>query len=164
MQSRGIGIWGSFIFGFDADDWRDCMNAVRFAQRARLCMSCYPILTPYPGTAVFEQYRAEGRLTSLDWDRYNGATVVYRPARMTEEELRHAQMAAFFEFYSPARALGRLGVWPFRRNSWLANLAIDRGLRYYYERAGRPTPRFADHLGPGAEGRIAATLGLHRRR
>ncbi|MHC4294598.1 MAG: B12-binding domain-containing radical SAM protein, partial [Planctomycetota bacterium] len=47
IRSYGISIWGSFIFGFDTDDWRDCMNAVRFAQRAKLCMSCYPILTPY---------------------------------------------------------------------------------------------------------------------
>ena len=40
IQSFDISIWGSFIFGFDTDDWRHCMNAVRFAQRADLCMSC----------------------------------------------------------------------------------------------------------------------------
>jgi radical SAM superfamily enzyme YgiQ (UPF0313 family) len=163
VQARGISLWGSFIFGFDSDGWRDCRDAVAFARRARLCMSCFPILTPYPGTAVFEQYRAEGRLLHQDWDRYNGASVVYTPARMTAEELRHAQMAAFFEFYSPASALARLGVWPFKRNSWLANLAIHRGLRYYYNRAGRVLPRFADHLEPGAEGRIARTLGIKGR-
>ena len=27
IQSYGISVWGSFIFGFDSDDWRDCMNA-----------------------------------------------------------------------------------------------------------------------------------------
>jgi radical SAM superfamily enzyme YgiQ (UPF0313 family) len=159
VQSRGISVWGSFIFGFDSDDWRDCMDAVRFAQRTRLCMSCYPILTPYPGTAIFDQYRSEGRLTTQDWDKYNGSTVVYRPAKMTVEELRHAQMSAFFEFYAPGSSLRRLGVWPFKKNSWMANLAIYRGLRYYYGRARRPAPRFADHLEAGAGGRIARTLG-----
>ena len=163
IQARGISVWGSFIFGFDSDGWHDCMDAVRFAQRAKLCMSCYPILTPYPGTAIFEQYRAEGRLTTLDWDKYNGATVVYRPAKMTVEELRHAQMAAFFEFYSAGSALRRLRVWPFKRNSWLANLAIHRGLRHYYQKARRPLPRFADHLESGAEERIARTLGIKSR-
>ncbi|MFP4054449.1 MAG: B12-binding domain-containing radical SAM protein, partial [Phycisphaerae bacterium] len=33
IQSYGIGLWGSFIFGFDTDDWRDCMASVRFAQK-----------------------------------------------------------------------------------------------------------------------------------
>jgi len=159
IQSYGISIWGSFIFGFDSDDWRDCMNAVRFAQRARLCMSCYPILTPYPGTRIYEQFRAEGRLRSDDWDRYNGSTVVYEPARMTVHELRHAQMAAFCEFYSPASALRRLGVWPVKRNSWLANLAIHRGLGHYYARKGRPLPRFRDYLPADREERIARSLG-----
>ena len=159
IQSHRISIWGSFIFGFDTDDWRDCMNAVRFAQRAKLCMSCYPILTPYPGTKIFEQYQAEGRLNTRDWDKYNGSTVVYRPRRMTVQQLRHAQMAAFHEFYAPASAFRRLRIWPLKRNSWLANLAIHRGIRYYYGKKGRPLPRFCDHLRPDAPVRIARTLG-----
>jgi len=160
IQSYGISIWGSFIFGFDTDDWRDCMNAVRFAQRAKLCMSCYIILTPYPGTAVYEQYRAEGRLLTEEWEKYNGATVTFTPKRMSLEELRHAQMAAFFEFYQPASAFRRLGVWPLKKNSWMANLAIYRGLTYYYSRRGRPLPRFVDYIEPGSTGRIARSLGL----
>jgi len=159
IRSYGISIWGSFIVGFDTDDWRDCMNAVRFAQRAGLCMSCYPILTPYPGTPIFEQYRDEGRLLTTDWDKYNGATVVFQPKRMTVDELRHAQMAAFHEFYTPASAFRRLRILPLKRNSWLANLAIYRGLTHYYSRRGRPLPRFRDYLAPDAERRIARSLG-----
>ncbi len=159
IQSYDISIWGSFIFGFDGDDWRDCMNAVRFARRAKLCMSCYPILTPYPGTQIYRRYAEEGRLLTRDWDKYNGATVVFRPDGMSINELRHAQMAAFHEFYTPPSALARLGVWPLKKNSWLANLAIYRGLTYYYSRRGRPLPRFADYLAPDAAGRIARSLG-----
>ncbi len=159
IQSYGISLWGSFIFGFDTDDWRDCMAAVRFAQRTRLCMSCYPILTPYPGTEVFGQYEREGRLLTRDWDKYNGATVVFEPRRMSVHDLRHAQMAAFHEFYTPASALRRLGVWPIKRNSWLANLAIHRGLTYYYSKRGRPLPRFADFRETDAPARIARSLG-----
>jgi len=159
IQSFGISIWGSFIFGFDTDGWADCMNAVRFAQRAKLCMSCYPILTPYPGTAVYEQYRAEGRLLTEDWDKYNGSTVVYQPARMTIDELRHAQMAAFNEFYAPSSSLRRLGLWPLKRNSWIANLAIYRGLTYYYSKRGRPLPRFSDYASCDRAELIARSLG-----
>jgi len=160
IQSFGISIWGSFIFGFDSDNWHDCMQAVRFAQKAKLCMSCYPILTPYPGTAVYEQYKQEGRLLTEDWDKYNGATVVFQPKQMSINELRHVQMAAFHEFYRPGSALARLGVWPLKKNSWMANLAIHRGLTYYYSRKARPLPRFADLVEPDAAGRIARSLGL----
>lgn len=162
IQDHRISIWGSFIFGFDTDNWTDCMNAVRFAQRAKLCMSCYPILTPYPGTQVFDQYLAEGRLLTKDWQKYNGSTVVFHPNRMSLNELRHAQMAAFNEFYLPGSAFQRLGILPFKKNSWLANIAIHRGLQYYYFRKGRPLPRFRDYQGRDAELRIARSLGLTR--
>ena len=108
---------------------------------------------------MFERYRDEGRLLTRDWDRYNGATVVFEPARMSVEELRHAQMAAFKEFYSMPSALRRLGVWPLKKNSWLANVAINRGLKYYYSRRGRPMPRFADYLSASPVRRIARSLG-----
>ena len=160
IQSFGISIWGSFIFGFDGDDWHDCMKAVRFAQRAKLCMSCYPILTPYPGTAVYDQYKQQGRLLTEDWDKYNGATVVFRPDKMSVNELRHVQMAAFHEFYRPASALARLGIWPLKKNSWMANLAIHRGLTYYYSRRARPLPRFAHLDGSDGPDRVSRSLGL----
>ena len=163
IQSYGISIWGSFIFGFDSDDWRDCMNAVRFARKAKLCMSCYPILTPYPGTGLFASYASQGRLTTMDWDKYNGSTVVYQPQRMTVDELRHAQMAAFCEFYRPSSAFHRLRIWPFKKNSWLANLAIYRGLTYYYARKGRPLPRFTDYLEIDRDRIISRSLGNHRK-
>jgi len=159
INSYGVSIWGSFILGFDSDDWRDNMQAVRFAQRADLCMSCYPILTPYPGTVLFEQYRREGRLLTEDWDKYNGSTVVFQPARMSINDLRHAQMAAFHEFYTPRSAVRRLKAWPLKKNSWLANLAIYRGLKYYYGKKGRPLPRFTDFQATDADARIAASLG-----
>ena len=162
IHSHRISIWGSFILGFDGDGWREAMNTVRFAQKARLCMSCYPILTPYPGTAVFEQYRSQGRLLTQDWDKYNGATVVYQPEGITVDELRHAQMAAFHEFYSPGSSFARLGIWPVKKMSWMANAAIYRGLVYYYSKKGRPLPRFTDYVGSDAANRIARSLGLPR--
>jgi len=159
IQSHGISVWGSFIFGFDSDDWRDCMRAVRFAQKAELCMSCYPILTPFPGTEVYEQYKSEARVNTEDWDKYNGATVVFRPKQMTANELRHAQMAAFHEFYRLRSAVRRLKFLPLKTNSWLANLAIHRGLKYYYSKRSRPLPWFRDYLHPDRERRIARSLG-----
>ncbi|MBN2375797.1 MAG: radical SAM protein [Sedimentisphaerales bacterium] len=144
IQSHDISLWGSFIFGFDNDTWDTCRATVRFAQRAGLVMSCYPILTPYPGTAIFEEYRKQGRLLTEDWEKYNGATVVFQPKQLTTQQLAKAQMAAFCDFYHPASAFARLKLLPLKKNSWLANLAIYWGFYYYYQRhkQGRPLPTF----------------------
>jgi hypothetical protein len=150
IESFGISLWGAFIFGFDHDTWQDCLYACRFAQRVRLAMSCYPILTPYPGTEFYRQFAREGRLRTLNWERYNGAAVVFEPRRMTAKQLRHAQMAAFAEFFSPRSALRRLGVYPLKSRAWAANLAIWKGIRYYYAKKGRQVPTFRDFLRPDA--------------
>ena len=44
------------------------------------------------------------RLLSENRDDFNGSTVVYQPARMAIDELRHARIAAFHEFFTPAEA------------------------------------------------------------
>ena len=69
---------------------------------------------------------------------------------MTAKQLRHAQMAAFAEFYTPRAALARLGVYPLKSRSWVANLAIWQAIRYYYRRRGRRIPAFRDFLHDGA--------------
>jgi radical SAM superfamily enzyme YgiQ (UPF0313 family) len=148
IQGFGISLWGAFIFGFDHDTWRDCRDACRFAQRTDLAMSCYPILTPYPGTEFFRQFEREGRIRTYDWERYNGASIVFEPRQMTPKQLRHAQMAAFAEFYSPGSAFRRLKLWPLKSRAWVANLAIWQGIRVYYRKRGRRVPAFRDFLDP----------------
>jgi len=150
IQSYGINLWGAFIFGFDHDTWRDCRDVCRFAARMNLSMSCYPILTPYPGTRFFEQFKREGRIRTYDWERYNGASVVYQPKQMTPKQLRHAQMAAFGEFFSLGSSFRRLQVWPLKWRSWIANIAIWKGIRYYYHSRGRLLPTFRDFLDPNS--------------
>jgi hypothetical protein len=47
----------------------------------------FHILTPYPNTPLFRRMEAEGRLLHKDWDRYDTAHCVFRPKRMTPEQL-----------------------------------------------------------------------------
>ena len=68
-------------------------------------------------------------------------------------------MAAFHEFYRPASSLGRLGILPFKKHSWLANIAIYRGLKYYYSKKARPLPWFHDYTTCDRDERIARSLG-----
>ncbi len=147
IQAHRINLWGAFIFGFDHDDWRRCRDVVRFGERAGLVMACFPILTPYPGTEVWADLRRQGRLLTERWQLYNGANVVFEPKNFTQAQLRHAQMAGFSEFYSLPSIVRRMKLWPPKPRSMAANLAIWKGIRYYYAKACREVPRwrhFAD--------------------
>jgi len=144
VQQARIGTWGSFLMGFDADTVESLHAAVRFARAARLGISCYPILTPYPGTPLYDEYGAAGRILTRDWAKYNGATVVFQPKRMSVRELANCQMAAFREFYSWASLRERLTLWPLQKWAWIINISINQGFRYYYRRQKKRMPDFRE--------------------
>jgi radical SAM superfamily enzyme YgiQ (UPF0313 family) len=147
VQAVGIATWGSFLMGFDADTVESLHAAVRFARQAELDISSYPILTPYPGTPLFDEYDAAGRILTRDWAKYTAGTVVFQPKQMTPRELANCQMAAFREFYSWRSMWQRLTVWPFQKYAWIINISINQGLRYYYRRQKRRMPDFHEaHL------------------
>lgn len=154
IQSHRINLWGAFIFGFDHDDWRRCRDVVRFAERTGLVMSCYPILTPYPGTEVWADLRRQGRLLTERWELYNGANVVFEPKQFTQAQLRHAQIAGFASFYSLPSIVRRIKLWPPKPRSVATNLAIWKGIHYYYGRANRAVPQWRDFLEPEAIERL----------
>ncbi len=48
----------------------------------RTTMPCaYSVLTPYPGTLTWYEMKKANRIVSFDWEKYDQANVVYRPAR-----------------------------------------------------------------------------------
>jgi radical SAM superfamily enzyme YgiQ (UPF0313 family) len=87
IHAYGIGLAGNFIFGFDHDDEGAFEDVVRFVDAARLDGFYYSLLTPYPGTPLYDQMQAEGRILERDWSRYDTDHVVFRPRLMTPERL-----------------------------------------------------------------------------
>lgn len=142
IKQRRIGVWGSLLFGFDCDTVESCHDSVRFARRVKLDISCYPILTPYPGTPLFEQYAGEGRLLTRDWSKYNGATAVFQPKLMSPRELANCQVAAFREFYSWGSMWERLRILDFQKWAWIINIAIHGGFSYYFRSRKKTPPDF----------------------
>ena len=87
IHAYGIGLAGNFIFGFDQDDPTTFAEVVRFVDAARLEGFYYSLLTPYPGTPLYDQMQAEGRILETDWSLYDTDHVVYRPKLMDAETL-----------------------------------------------------------------------------
>jgi hypothetical protein len=71
------------------------------------------ILTPYPGTPIYDQLRREGRLLVDERDKYGWANAVFEPARMSAEELEKGVQETYerlFRFFRK-RAPGRILRW-----------------------------------------------------
>lgn len=126
IHDHGIGIQGSFIFGYDWDTKASFDTVVEFAERTRLDSTLFTILTPYPGTRVFERMKEEGRLLTTDWSKYDMAHVVYRPENMTPDELQEGYLAANRRFYSIGSMFRRL---PALRRSLMVFGPMNWGFR-----------------------------------
>jgi radical SAM superfamily enzyme YgiQ (UPF0313 family) len=99
LHEHGVMVNGSFVFGMDADDCSVFDRTVDWAVEQGIETATFHILTPYPGTALHERMRREGRLLHDDWDRYDTRHVVYRPARLEPQELEEGYWHAYESFY-----------------------------------------------------------------
>ncbi len=100
LSDLGIMINGSFVFGMD-DDGEDVFDrTVDWAARHGITTATFHIMTPYPGTRLFDRMEKEGRIISRDCDRYDTRQVVYRPAKLSPEALKAGYDRAYRTFYS----------------------------------------------------------------
>jgi radical SAM superfamily enzyme YgiQ (UPF0313 family) len=91
---------GSFVFGMDDDDPSVFDRTVEWAVRHGIETATFHVLTPYPGTGLHQRMAAEGRLLHSDWDLYDTRHAVFRPARMTPDQLEEGYWRAYRDFYS----------------------------------------------------------------
>ncbi|HLP61478.1 MAG TPA: radical SAM protein, partial [Candidatus Deferrimicrobium sp.] len=122
LKAHRIFVHGAFIFGFDGDDDTVFEKTLTFARDLELAVANFGILTPYPGTILFDRLEKEKRIFDYDWSHYDSAHVVFTPQKMDPATLQKGQYYAMKEFYSFSSMFQRLGVAasPFL---WILNLA-----------------------------------------
>jgi radical SAM superfamily enzyme YgiQ (UPF0313 family) len=108
LHDQGIGIQGSFIFGHDEDTAEAFSRVVRFCDRNRLEAVLFSLLTPFPGTRIFQQMVREKRILHFDWEKYDMNHAVFQPRRMTPEALELAFLEAYKQIYGRASLFRRL--------------------------------------------------------
>jgi radical SAM superfamily enzyme YgiQ (UPF0313 family) len=112
IHRHGIMTSGSFIFGLDGQGPGIFEETVDFAKHVGLGFAFMPILTPYPGTRLFRQFEAEGRILHRNWAEYDGSHVVYEPRGMSRDELVSGWAWATKEFASLSSILQRIKIAP----------------------------------------------------
>ncbi len=100
LHSLGIMINGSFVFGLDDDDKDVFKRTVDWAVKNALTTCTFHILTPYPGTALYQTMKEQGRILHNRWDQYDTRQVVYKTIGLNEQELKCGYDWAYGAFYS----------------------------------------------------------------
>src|SRR5262245_3281056 len=130
LHDYGIQVNGSFVLGFDNDQPDVFTRTVEWIEANRLECATFHILTPYPGTPLFDQMEADGRMLHKDWSRYDTAHVVLRPRHMTPEELAEGYAWCYRRLFSHG------SIWRRRPHDLQAVLPY-LAMSYLYKRSNR---------------------------
>ncbi|MBN1384199.1 MAG: B12-binding domain-containing radical SAM protein [Elusimicrobia bacterium] len=108
IHSYGINIHGMFVLGEDSDTLENMEETVDFAMQHDIGTVQFMIITPIPGTKLYDKLSAENRLLHKNWDYYDGMYTVFKPKNMTPLELQQASIKSYKRFYSIERVLLKL--------------------------------------------------------
>jgi radical SAM superfamily enzyme YgiQ (UPF0313 family) len=133
IRGAGIGVIAGMIVGMDGDDVGVFERTLRFLERTGIDAVQLNVLTPLPGTPLFADLVAAGRVTDRDWSRYDYRHVVFRPAGMTATELQAGADWLYAQFYRLDRILWRFVRGVFAVGWMPALLSFKLGLTYRYD-------------------------------
>jgi radical SAM superfamily enzyme YgiQ (UPF0313 family) len=128
IHQRGIMINASLVFGFDNDYPDVFQTTLDWLIKNRIATMTSHILTPYPGTKLYERLEKEGRIIDRNLTRYNTSNVVFQPKNMTPQELLNGYLRMYNKFYSVNNILSRI---PRTRETLIPYFLFNLGYRKF---------------------------------
>jgi len=146
MHDLGIEIMGFFIIGWDDDTVDTYHRTLDFCDQTGVIPLIFS-LTPMPGSKLYEDYLAAGRiLTDRPWDQYGGGYVVYKHPTMSEQDMLKANAEVMREGYTMGRIMGRTVNTIRRRfsmdvamSSFFTQLGLRKAYRQLYDDIQAPS-------------------------
>jgi radical SAM superfamily enzyme YgiQ (UPF0313 family) len=122
-----MSVFGTFVLGFD-ENTPDIFNVMQeHIGKLGIDAVNFAILTPYPGTPLFNRLEKERCILIKDWSKYNRKNIVFEPKNMIKKQLEEGFHNITWYFssipymgYRTIRSLS-LGAYPF-----IATLAEPR--------------------------------------
>ena len=110
IHDAGIGIYATFVFGYDNDDERTVNDALEFARKHNFYTAAFNHLLPFPNTALYERLKADNRLIYDKWwlaDGYNYGELAFHPKLVSAEKMSMLCRDARKEFSSAKTVMNR---------------------------------------------------------
>jgi radical SAM superfamily enzyme YgiQ (UPF0313 family) len=103
------------VLGFPSETEQTAWETINFVKELDPDDIGFYIATPYPGTPMYEQVKANGWLKITDFNKYDTATPTFETPYLSGEKLKEIRYKAFQQFYlRPSyvfRMLGRGGMY-----------------------------------------------------
>jgi radical SAM superfamily enzyme YgiQ (UPF0313 family) len=128
LHELGIAVQGCFVFGMDHDELDVFDATAEFAIDTGIDLPRFAVLTPFPGTPLFQRLSSQGRILTEDWEQYDGQHVVFEPSQMTPPQLAAGHSRAWKTAYRYGAMARRL--WKARALEPLA-VTANLGYRFY---------------------------------
>ena len=110
IHAAGIAIIAGIVFGYDWDNTNVFPETLDFLLRNNVDALQATILTPFPGTPLHEEMKAQGRLTDRNWAHYDFRHVVFDPVGMSPHDLRQGHDWVLSRFYSGRSVAQRIAT------------------------------------------------------
>lgn len=103
LRKYRIRVYATFVFGYDHDTAASFDEAVDFAQKQQFYIAAFNHLTPFPGTPLYAQLEAAGKLRFKQWwldETYRYNDLPFYPKNISPEEVTEGCVASRRKFYS----------------------------------------------------------------
>ncbi|MCD6109022.1 MAG: DUF4070 domain-containing protein, partial [Thermoplasmata archaeon] len=124
------------IFGFDNDTPEIFDETIEQLYEWGVDAAEINILTPFPGTPLYDRLEREGRILTKDWSKYTQVDVVFQPKHMTPKELFEGARKVAKKFYSLTDVIKRMyGTFKISKSINMLHMhAAQFAYRRYYKR------------------------------
>ncbi|MFH1314557.1 MAG: radical SAM protein [Candidatus Eisenbacteria bacterium] len=111
LEENKIEVTGAFILGAPGETKAMMRETIDFAKRLDPRRAQFSLLTPYPGTRLYENVK--DRLLHKDWGLYSGLHPTIELDDVSPDELRKIQIEAYWSFYGrPGKAVENMSyIW-----------------------------------------------------
>jgi radical SAM superfamily enzyme YgiQ (UPF0313 family) len=127
LHGLGIKICASFVLGCDGDSTASFEQTLAFATKKKFLLAFFNHLTPYPGTPIYEELKAQERLKFEKWwlaPDYRWGDVVFEPRNFSAHQLSDGCKLNRKRFYSVGSILRRSTL-PANRKSPLTSMGLN---------------------------------------
>ena len=98
-KKAGINCRGAFMFGSPGETEETIKKTIDFAIKSNLDFASFNIVTPYPGTEIFNWAKENHFLKIFNWDLYDEATPLIELSSIGSRKLTELYHLAYKKFY-----------------------------------------------------------------
>jgi len=127
-RKAGLNIQGNFLFNPAIDTFEDIDELVQFVEKNRIFMPIFQIITPYPGTQMYLEYKESGLITIEDWEKYNALHLVIKSDRYDPLLFQYKVLSSYVKVYSWKDIIARTWVNPRKLINLVTSIAFKTHL------------------------------------